>query len=109
METKPEPAQAYRPLLWWQRYLWAIALLFGAWFITRRAPPESWLIWLGAIGWAGYLMREVAMVALWLIGVGLLVWAAVWFLGALSAVPIGAAILVGAFLIASAVSRASKG
>lgn len=110
--TQPEP-----DFRWWQRYLAGIALLGVVWWLyglAMRSEGKSWavwVLWLAAIvwgWWALYLMHEVGKVLLWLLGIGVAGWL-VWvcFKG-LGTVPTGTAILIGACIIASAVSNANK-
>lgn len=91
------------------RYLGALAVLCAAWVVTSSEPRVgSGLVWLVAIGWSLYLMREVGMVLLWLLVMGLLIWLLIMGLGALSALPVGGTILIGAWMISRAISNTSR-
>jgi hypothetical protein len=88
---------------WWVRYPMAIGLAAVGWYFAFGLEKKwGWVIavlfWFGAAG----LMREVFLFAL---GAGLLV-LIVWVLGVgIAALPISAAIIIGAVIIAVAVKR----
>ncbi|MCM2327720.1 MAG: hypothetical protein NDI88_07535 [Lysobacter sp.] len=92
---------------WWARYPLAVFLVWMA--ISAASKPEvklgTWLFVIGAVVLAGVLAKELSRM---LLGVGALVLGigAIYlvFQGA-AALPVGAAVIIGAIIIASAVRR----
>jgi hypothetical protein len=80
---------------WWIRYPLAVLVLFGAGFAASD-PKLGWGLATLAFLLACYLARELALFALMLTLV-------YWGFTAFSALPVSAAILIGAWMIASAI------
>lgn len=88
----------------WVRYLIAVACLYGAYHLTfvESSAKSSGLGALCFVVIAAFCAREAA---LWLLGIGLVV-AVGWALYAgIAALPVSAAVIIGALIIASAISR----
>jgi len=78
---------------WWVRYPLGVAVMWGGmWFADQRS--DNWLIPLAASLFALVLMREIFFAVL-LCGL------AYAFLGALASLPVSAAIIMGALIIAN--------
>ena len=83
----------------WMRYPWAGLLLYVAYEISRDATPGGtfWAVVVAAF--ALYLVRDVFLVVVVLAVVGLIAWA---IFGAVAALPVSVAIIIGAIIIAGA-------
>lgn len=82
---------------WWVRYPTAALLSGGCLWLVKAAPGLWWVAAIGAI-YAAVLARELVLV---LLAIG-----AVWWLSeGIAALPVSAAIILGAIIIASALRK----
>jgi hypothetical protein len=97
------------------RYPAGIAVLWIGWWLyqglTSRGHGADWVLWGACAMWVGYGLWLTREVSKWVIGVAGIV-AAVWFagqvLGDIGKMPTSAAIIVGACIIAYAISATRK-
>lgn len=85
---------------WWYRYPVAGLVFFVAWFLVE-AKPHLW--WLAAIAviYGLVLAKELGFLAL----IGLACIAGYWILQGVASLPVSVAVIIGALIIASAVSK----
>ncbi len=85
---------------WWYRYPMAGVTFFGAWFLVD-AKPHLW--WLAAIAviYGLVLAKELGFLALF--GLGCIV--VLWIFQGIASLPVSVAVIIGALIIAGAVSR----
>jgi hypothetical protein len=91
---------------WWFRYPFGIFL--GWAYFTQILPDPKitgWKFWLLTFGAVGIIIAATREVSVVLLGGALLIGIAYAIFGAISALPVGAAIIIGALIIATAISN----
>jgi len=82
---------------WYVRYPLALLMLWGAWYILDTKPDSWWLAAFVALA-AAFFAREVSLVLI-VVGLGYLL------IQGIASLPVSAAIIVGAIIIASAIKK----
>ena len=100
--AKPSKAEAWLEhvaAIWWVRYLFGLCLLIGAVMFAAEATGRNGIMGALALGlWGTYCMREVFG---WLLGA--VVFGGIFYAvaGAVAAIPVSLAIIIGAIIIAN--------
>lgn len=85
---------------WWYRYPMAGLAFFGAWFIVQT-KPQLWWVAAIAVLYGLVLAKELGFLALF----GLACIAGYWILQGVASLPVSVAVIIGALIIAGAVSK----
>lgn len=85
---------------WWYRYPLAGLVFFGAWFLVETKPGLWWLAAIVAI-YGLVLAKELGYLVL----IGLACLVGYWIFQGIASLPVSVAVIIGALIIASAVSK----
>jgi len=84
----------------WARYSLAALCFWGAYQFAMAETPAPWWVIAAAVLFGLWLSRELSK---WLIGTGIAIALAIWAFHGIAALPVSAAIIIGAIIIASAI------
>lgn len=90
--------------MWWYRYPVAALAFGGAWFVWEWRP-HLWWVSVIAVLYGLVLAKEVGLLAFYLSLAGIGIYLATAIFQGLATLPVSAAIIIGAIIIAGAVSR----
>ena len=90
--------------MWWYRYPVAGLVFVGAWLLWEYRPHLWWVSAIGVV-YGLVLAKEVGLLAFYLSLGGVGIYLATAIFQGLATLPVSAAIIIGAIIIASAVSR----